>query len=40
MTMTNEEICRDYRAAKVPSKQIHILADLNQCDRRKSWRSW
>lgn len=35
MTMTNEEICRDYRAAKAPSKQIHILADLNQCDRKK-----
>lgn len=35
MTMTNEEICRDYKAAKTPSKQIHILADLNQCDRKK-----
>lgn len=35
MTMTNEEICRDYRAAKAPSKQIHILAELNQCDREK-----
>lgn len=35
MTMTNEEICRDYKAAKAPSKQIHILADLNQCDREK-----
>lgn len=35
MTMTNEEICRDYRAAKAPSKQIHILADLNQYSREK-----
>ena len=35
MTMTNEEICRDYKAAKAPSKQIHILADLNQCSREK-----
>lgn len=31
MTMTNEEICRDYRNAKVPTKQIKILAELNQC---------
>lgn len=31
MTMTNEEICRDYRQAKAPTKQIHILAELNQC---------
>ena len=35
MTMTNEEIIRDYKAAKAPSKQINILADLNQCDRKK-----
>lgn len=35
MTMTNEEIIRDYKAAKAPSKQIHILADLNQCSRDK-----
>ena len=35
MTMTNEEIVRDYKAAKAPSKQIAILADLNQCDRTK-----
>lgn len=35
MTMTNEEIVRDYKAAKTPSKQIHILADLNQCSREK-----
>ena len=34
MTMTNEEICRDYRQAKAPSKQIAILAELNQCDRK------
>lgn len=35
MTMTNEEIIRDYKAAKAPSKQINVLADLNQCDRKK-----
>lgn len=35
MTMTNEEICRDYRAAKAPTKQIQILAELNQCGKDK-----
>lgn len=35
MTMTNEEIIRDYKAAKAPSKQIAILTDLNQCNREK-----
>lgn len=35
MTMTKEEICRDYRQAAAPSKQIRILADLNQCDREE-----
>lgn len=35
MTMTPEEIVRDYKAAKTPSKQIGILAELNQCDREK-----
>lgn len=35
MTMTKEEIVREYKAAKVPSKQIAILAELNQCDREK-----
>lgn len=35
MTMTNEEIVRDYKLAKAPSKQIKILAELNQCDRKK-----
>lgn len=34
MTMTNEEIVRDYRAAKTKMKQIGILADLNGCDSR------
>lgn len=34
VTMTNEEIVRDYRQAKAPSKQIRILADLNQTDRK------
>jgi len=33
MTMTNEEIVRDYRQAKSPSKHIQLLADLNQCDK-------
>lgn len=34
MTMTNEEIVRDYRAAKSKLKQIGILASLNACDNR------
>lgn len=33
MTMTNEEICREYRMAKAPTKQIQILADLNGCKK-------
>ena len=33
MTMTDEEICRDYRAAKSPLKQVGILADLNGCTK-------
>lgn len=33
MTMTPEEICRDYRGAAQPLKQIGILADLNQCSK-------
>jgi len=36
MTMTNEEICREYRTAKAPLKQIQILAELNQCDKNSS----
>ena len=35
MTMTDEEICRDYRAAAAPMKQIGILADLNQCSKEQ-----
>ncbi len=35
MTMTNEEICRDYRQAKAPTKQIQILADLNGCKKEQ-----
>jgi len=35
MTMTNDEICRDYRTAKSPTKQIQILAELNQCDKNR-----
>lgn len=31
MTMTNEEIARDYRLAKNGLKQAHILADQNLC---------
>ena len=33
MTMTPEEICREYRQAKSPTKQIQILADLNGCKK-------
>ena len=33
MTMTPEEICREYRQAKAPTKQIQILADLNGCKK-------
>lgn len=35
MTMTNEEIVREYRQAKTPVKQIRILADENQCDKKE-----
>ena len=35
MTMTNEEICRSFRNAATPRKQIGILAELNQCDRSR-----
>lgn len=34
MTMTNEEIIRDYRQAKSKFNQLGILADLNQVDRK------
>ena len=34
MQMTPEEICRSYREAKDPNKQIKILADLNSCEYR------
>jgi len=33
MTMAPEEICREYRQAKAPTKQIQILADLNGCKK-------
>ena len=33
MTMTAEEICREYRTAKAPTKQIGILAELNACTK-------
>lgn len=35
MTMTPEEICREYDQAKSPVKQIGILADLNQCSKAR-----
>ncbi len=35
MTMTDQEIVREYREAKTPLKQIGILADENQCSRGK-----
>lgn len=31
MTMTKEEILRDYKTAKDPRAQVKILADLNLC---------
>lgn len=33
MIMSNEEICREYREAKTPLKQIRILADENSCSK-------
>lgn len=33
--MTNEEICRSFRNAATPRKQIGILAELNQCDKSR-----
>lgn len=33
MTMTKEEIVRDYMQAKTPRKQIGILAELNACKK-------
>lgn len=35
MTMTNEEICRAYRLAKNKANEVGVLADLNDCDRKK-----
>ena len=35
MILTNEEICREYRQAKTPLKQIGILADENSCTKRE-----
>lgn len=34
MTMTNEEIVRDWKQAKSPKDQVQILADLNQCHKK------
>ena len=35
MTMTDGEIVASYRQAKLPLKQIGILADLNQCGKKE-----
>ena len=35
MTMTPEEIVREYREAKTPMKQIGILADENACAKKE-----
>jgi hypothetical protein len=35
MYMSNADIVADYRQAKTPMKQIAILADMNQCDRKE-----
>lgn len=35
MTMTKDEIVRDYKAAKTPAKQIAVLADLNVCTKKE-----
>ena len=33
--MTDEEIVRDYQAAKSPLKQVGILAQLNNCSKER-----
>lgn len=35
MTMTAEEIAREYRLSKHPRDQISILADQNECTKRE-----
>ena len=35
MTMTNEQIIADFKAAKSPMKQIGILADMNCCKKQE-----
>lgn len=35
MTMTKEEICRDYKLAAKKANQIKVLADLNQCTKKE-----
>ena len=35
MTMSNEEIAREYRTAKDRLKQAKILAELNQCSKER-----
>lgn len=33
LTMTPEDICKEYRTAKSPLKQIGVLAELNACPK-------
>jgi len=33
MIMTEEQVCREYREAKHPSRHIGVLADMNLCKR-------
>lgn len=39
MTMSDEEICREYRLAKRPYEQVTIIADMNQCNKEKIMRT-
>lgn len=35
MTMTEAEICREFKEAKNPGAQVGILADLNVCSKNE-----
>lgn len=35
MMMTPEDICKEYRTAKSPLKQIGVLAELNTCSKKE-----
>lgn len=35
LTMTPEDICKEYRTAKSPLKQIGVLAELNACTKKE-----